>query len=260
MSLHLITGYAGEEHITSSDHASFNIAMFGDGEYVLDKGNKFEASVITNNLIRILDGDLMLQGRHVRLKENTYEELELENGSQGMYRNDLIVVRYSKASVTGIEKCEFVVLKGEASSTQAGDPTYTTGDITELGNALITEFPLYRIKYDGLNIQEVEALFTVETTIRNKINTAVSSLSDRFKTDSYSNTTQTFELPLRKSALVVMSTEGNSDLFIVSNYDEDGKNVARLSNNMSTFSVSISGNTVSVSNESFWYKYNAIII
>lgn len=169
MSLHLITGYAGEEHITSSDHASFNIAMFGDGEFVLDKGNKFEASVITNNLIRISDGDLMLQGRHVRLKENSYEELELENGSQGMYRNDLIVVRYSKASVTGIEKCEFVVLKGEASSTQGVDPTYTTGDITEQGNALITEFPLYRIKYDGLNIQEVRRMFKIKKMLSNSI-------------------------------------------------------------------------------------------
>lgn len=178
MSLHLITGYAGEEHITSSDHASFNIAMFGGGEFVLDRGNKFEASVISNNLIRILDGDLMIQGRHVRLKENTYEELAIENGSQGKYRNDLIVARYSKKSVTGIEQCEFVVIKGEESSTQAVDPAYTTGDITEQGNALITEFPLYRIRLDGLNVKEPEVLFNLKKSMQTQIDDGLGEIKN----------------------------------------------------------------------------------
>ena len=112
MSLHLITGYAGQEHITAADHASFNVSVFGKDNFVFERGNKFKAEIISNNLIRILDGDMMIQGRHVRLKENTYEELMLENGTQGMKRNDLIVARYSKNASTGIEKCEFVVLKG----------------------------------------------------------------------------------------------------------------------------------------------------
>lgn len=166
MSLHLITGYAGQEHITAADHASFNIAMFGDGEFVLDRGNKFKAEIISNNLIRILDGDLMIQGRHVRLAENTYEEVIVENGSQGMKRNDLIVARYSKDATTGIEKCEFVVLKGAENSSTAVDPEYTTGDITENGNALVTEFPLYRIKLNGLNIESVTKMFKMGETVQ----------------------------------------------------------------------------------------------
>lgn len=166
MSLHLITGYAGQNHITAADNASFNIAMFGDGEFVLDRGNKFKAEIISNNLIRILDGDLMIQGRHVRLAENTYEELVIENGTQGMYRNDLIVARYEKDATTGIEKCKFVVLKGEANATSGKEPNYTTGDITEAGNALVTEFPLYRITLNGLNIESVTKLFTIGETLQ----------------------------------------------------------------------------------------------
>lgn len=166
MSLHLITGYAGQAHITAADNASFNISMFGNGEFVFDRGNKFAAEIISNNLIRILDGDMMIQGRHVRLQENTYEELVIENGSQGMYRNDLIVARYSKDSTTGVEKCEFVVLKGEASAIASVDPEYTTGDITEQGNDLVTEFPLYRIKLNGLNIESVVRLFDIEKTLQ----------------------------------------------------------------------------------------------
>ncbi len=88
----------------------------------------------------------------------------------------------------------------------------------------------------------------------------IESINDRFKLGGYSSTTQQFTLPVKKSALVIMSTSGNSDLFIVSNYDENNKKVTRLSNNMSTFSVTISGNTVSVKNENYWYKYNAVII
>lgn len=162
MSLHLITGYAGQNHITAADNASFNIGLLGSGNFVLDKGNKFEATIISNNLIRILDGDLIIQGRHVRLAENTYEELVIENGTQGMYRNDLIVARYEKDATTGIEKCEFKVLKGEESATKGVDPNYTTGDITEQGNALVTEYPLYRIRLNGLNIEEVAQMFRVE--------------------------------------------------------------------------------------------------
>lgn len=166
MSLHLITGYAGQEHITAADHASFNISMFGAGEFVLDRGNKFKAEIVSNNLIKILDGDMMIQGRHVRLAENTYEELMIENGTQGMNRNDLIVARYSKDATTGIENCEFVVLKGEANASAAADPTYTQGDITEQGNDLVTEYPLYRIKLNGLNIESVNKLFTIGETLQ----------------------------------------------------------------------------------------------
>ena len=173
MSLHLITGYAGQNHITAADNASFNIGLLGSGNFVLDRGNKFEATIISNNLIRILDGDLIIQGRHVRLAENTYEELMIENGSQGMKRNDLIIARYTKDATTGIENCEFVVLKGAENANAAVDSEYTTGDITEQGNALVTEFPLYRIKINGLNIEDVETLFTIGKTIQGKIDESV---------------------------------------------------------------------------------------
>ena len=49
MSLHLITGYAGVEHITSADQGSYNAAMMGEGQFVLERGNKFAASIISNN-------------------------------------------------------------------------------------------------------------------------------------------------------------------------------------------------------------------
>ena len=76
--LHLITGYAGEAHITSADQGSFNAALFGNGEFVLERGNQFAANIITNNQVRVLDGDLLMQGRHIRLEENTYVDLNFD--------------------------------------------------------------------------------------------------------------------------------------------------------------------------------------
>ena len=126
--LHLVTGYAGVEHVTSNDHGSLNAAMFGNGEFVLERGNQFAASIQSNNKVRVLDGDLLMQGRHIRLKENTYVDLNFDNGTQGCKRLDLIVVRYSKSSTTGVEEANLVVIKGTPSETSYNAPDKITGD------------------------------------------------------------------------------------------------------------------------------------
>ena len=61
--MHLITGFAGQEHITAVDQGAFNAALIGRDQFVLDVGNVLKAQVISNNQIRILDGELMMQGR-----------------------------------------------------------------------------------------------------------------------------------------------------------------------------------------------------
>ena len=163
MGLHLITGYAGAEHITSADQGSYNAAMMGNGQFVMERGNQFAASIISNNVIRVLDGDLMMQGRHVRMNENTYEELTFDNGAQGYLRNDLIAARYTKDSTTGIEACKLVVIKGTAVESSPADPTYNSGDIIN-NHVLINDMPLYRVPFSGLNMQPLVCLFSTVKT------------------------------------------------------------------------------------------------
>ena len=155
--MHLVTGYAGQEHITASDQGAFNAALIGRDQFVLDVGNALEAQVISNNQIRILDGDLMMQGRFVRLDPGTYVDLAIENGAQGVKRNDLIVARYTKNTVTGVEAVDLVVIKGTAVESNPADPAHTEGDITN--GAAVHDFPLWRIPLDGLNVGEPVALF-----------------------------------------------------------------------------------------------------
>ena len=156
--MHLVTGYAGQEHITAADQAAFNAALIGTGQFVLDKGKVLEAQVITNNQIRILDGELMMQGRFIRLDPGTYVDVTIENGAQGVKRNDLIVARYTKNTVTGVEDVNLVVLKGTAVASNPVDPAHTESDITN-GAATQHDFPLWRIPLDGLNVGSPVALF-----------------------------------------------------------------------------------------------------
>lgn len=157
--LHLITGHGESNHINSADDGSLNVALFGSGSYVLNRGNKFSATIVSNNKIRIADGDLLIQGRHVRLNEGTSVELDISNGSQGQNRNDLIVARYNVAS-SGVEEVNLVVIKGTATSGAASDPAWIDGDIITDHDSQ-ADFPLYRVPINGLNVGELVPLFTV---------------------------------------------------------------------------------------------------
>ena len=156
MGIHLITGYAGKEHITAADRGAYQAGIVGTGKYVLQSGNMFETEIVSNNLIKVKDGDLLDQGRHVHIAVNDYEECIIENGTQSMKRNDLVVVRYIRNTETGIETARMLVLKGTPGTT-ATDPEYITGDI--LNGDAADDFLMYRVKLDGLNIVEVEPLF-----------------------------------------------------------------------------------------------------
>lgn len=186
--LHLVTGFLGREHITAADQGAFNAALIGTGQFVLEKGKVFEAQVISNNLIRVLDGELMMQGRFVRLAPNDYADLAIENGEKGLKRNDLIVVRYTKDTLSGIESVNLVVIKGEAVEGEPVDPAFTESDITN-GEALLHEFPLWRIPIDGLNVGEPVALYglpfidSMQTlhTIREDINAQIAEQNAQYE-------------------------------------------------------------------------------
>lgn len=159
----LVTGYAGKAHVTAAEDGSKNAAIFGEGTYILDRGQKLAATATSANTITIADGDIMMQGRHICIAAGTSEEVPISNGISGMYRHDLIVLRYNKNTSSGIETVELAVIQGTSTSGTAGDPTYTVGDI--LNGATVCEVPLYRVVLNGINIEAVEPLFTVTTNL-----------------------------------------------------------------------------------------------
>ena len=158
--MNLVTGYYGENHVTSDDAGACNAAIFGTGQYVMDIGGKFAANAVTNNKVTISDGVLMMQGRQARIEPGTTVDLTIDNGATGYNRNDLIVARYTKNASSGVEQVELVVIKGTASTGTASDPTYTNGDMLNDG-AILNDMPLYRIPISGINVQPLVQLFTL---------------------------------------------------------------------------------------------------
>lgn len=153
---HLITGYAGIEHIKSEDQGSFNASFFGTGEFVMEIGKQFKASITSNNTVRILDGDLLMQGRHIRINPNTNEDLTIESGTSGTNRIDLIVMTYEKDNSTGVESATIEVVKGTPSSNPSA-PTIITGNI--LSGELKNQMPLYKVYINGVVLSSIEKVF-----------------------------------------------------------------------------------------------------
>ena len=128
MAVNIVTGRTGTEHITSDDFRAMNASVFGTGKYVFDYGQKFAATIVTNNQIRIRDGMCMNQGTQMGVELTDYVDVAIENGISGLNRNDLIVMRYERNADTSIEKASLVAIKGTSGSV-GEDPEYNTGNI-----------------------------------------------------------------------------------------------------------------------------------
>jgi hypothetical protein len=173
--LHLVTGYAGEPHIKSADDASLMQAIYGGDSVVLDRNNAFSCDVISNNIIRVNDGEALMQGRYIKMDKGNYVDLNIDNGHTGYRRIDVIAIEYNKNDETNIEEANLVVVKGsETRQEQATVPELIEGDTVD-GSASTNQMALYHVKIDGLSITDVIQAFTLgqdfQTIINEKIGT-----------------------------------------------------------------------------------------
>lgn len=152
-------GFKDGPHVTEVQTGLANQGLYGPDDYVLEGGREAEAQILTNNSIRIFDAVYVLQGRRDVIAANDYTDVSIDNGAQGLNRNDIIVRRYTKDESSEVESTEYAVIKGTAVSGEANDPEVTEGDIRS--GATLHEMKLYRVKIEGLNIVAVEPLFQV---------------------------------------------------------------------------------------------------
>lgn len=143
----IVTGHRGTPHISSNDTQALNQGIFGNGNYVLNVGEKFDATLVTATSVSIADGEGVMQGVHFRVEPGTVDTLELSNGVSGYNRKDLICARYTKDVVTGVENVEWIVIEGEPSEGTAADPDYEDGDILQGETA---DYPMYRVSFSGV--------------------------------------------------------------------------------------------------------------
>ncbi len=153
MALELITGKSGTPHVDSADIGALNACIFGPGSYIL---SGCELTAVSANQIHIAPGEIILEGRHVRIT-GAGEDVSIVNGTTGYKRNDIIAINYSVGN-NNIESVSFEVIAGTpASSEKPADPSVFGGSILD-GDSSV-QYAFARVKLDGINLDGVEALF-----------------------------------------------------------------------------------------------------
>ena len=154
----LVDGYnGGVAHITADQIRDHNIAMYGDGDFVLPVGDKFAYEIVNNNTINLSSGMVVMNGARAVTGYGKTETLTIENGTSGYKRVDIIVAEYSKDNETLVESVTVKVVKGTLGSAYS-DPALVTGDIR--AGATKRQMALYRVKVNGLSIEAVEKMWT----------------------------------------------------------------------------------------------------
>lgn len=175
--IELVTGHAGDGHVSSADIGRFNAGVCGTGKYVLTTGQRFAYTIDSNNLIKIASGDAVNQGRHIIIPQNTVEDAAIVNGVQGKTRIDVIALRYTKdTSVTpATETASLVVIKGTDVSIGSTPPVpaLTSGDIFD--GASVDDMPLYHVLITDTVITSVTPVFTVLNSL-DKVDEVISKV------------------------------------------------------------------------------------
>lgn len=154
------TAPEAEAHIYAEDDAAIYETLFGpDGVSTI--GQQCKATVLSNNKIRIADGVVCVGGHFARIPYGEYEDCEIENGQSGKNRNDIIVAKFATTGSGGIDSMTCEVRKGTAGTT-AEDPELVQDNLYQEGKT--REYPLYRVKIEGLNIVAVEQMFEIVPT------------------------------------------------------------------------------------------------
>ncbi|MCD7805449.1 MAG: hypothetical protein LUH03_09990 [Oscillospiraceae bacterium] len=186
--MNLVTGYRGTKHVTSADMAAFNRVIFGDGDYVIQTGDCLAASYSDTNILRISDGEMLIQGHHARIEVGDYVEVTLTDGTSGTYRKDYIVAEYVKAS-DGTESVTIKDIVGEeASSASAATlPTLTMEDLTQYGDT--RQVALYTVTFSGLSAGDPVQVFSTVKDLQTQIGDVNDTLTTKINSVNTSLTT-----------------------------------------------------------------------
>ena len=156
----LVTGSHGgdDPHVESKHDALMHAAMLGRGGYILKTRNwTMKPTAKDANNITIPAWDLVVEGRQIYIAAPT--DVNIQSGSQGQKRRDLIVARYALNPDTGVETVTLEAIKGKPSAATPADPGIETGSI--IGGAIVSDLPLCRVNLDGITITSIDTLVNV---------------------------------------------------------------------------------------------------
>lgn len=170
----IISGKTGSPHVTSQQFRQIFEGIIGDESCILPCGEFLTPELQTNNSLKIRSGLMYHHGNLSTVELGTYDEVTIQNGTQGMKRIDLVVNRYRKGS-SGIEKNEWIVIQGTPHASSPVVPDYTEGNLQD--GDLVDDCPYLEVHLDGINVTEVKQLLSVADAM-STINKNLSELSD----------------------------------------------------------------------------------
>ena len=155
----IVTGKTGTPHVTSRQFRGMMEGIIGQDSYIITHGENLEPELVTNNKLKIKSGMMCHHGNISTVEIGTYDEVMIQNGTQGMKRIDLIVNRYSKVERTGIEENNWIVIQGTPAAEDPVAPAYTEGNLQE--GDLVDDCPAIEVHLDGINVTKVKQLLPV---------------------------------------------------------------------------------------------------
>lgn len=159
----IVSGKTGTPHVTSEQFRQIIEGTVGQGSYILTSGENLEPELASNNMLKIRGGMMSHHGNVSFVDLNTYDEVTLTNGSQGVKRIDLVVNRYTRNDETGLEENEWVVIIGTPDATNPKVPEYIAGNLQN--GDLTDDCPVFEVHYDGINVTEVKKLLPVMSNL-----------------------------------------------------------------------------------------------
>ena len=159
----IVTGKTGTPHVTSRQFRGMMEGIIGQDSYIITHGENLEPELVTNNKLKIKSGMMCHHGNISTVEIGTYDEVTIQNGTQGMKRIDLIVNRYSKVEGTGIEENNWVVIQGTPAAEDPVAPEYTEGNLQE--GDLVDDCPVFEAHLDGINVTEIVKLLDVSKNL-----------------------------------------------------------------------------------------------
>ena len=209
--MEIITGRTGEPHVYAADDAEIYRLFLGDGDFLLTTGNKLSASMYGTTKVRIADGSLIMQGRLAKIRPSDgYDELDLDIGTVGYKRVDLVVAEYNQTTVTEqkeiegeivdvvdkFDSVELKVVKGTPNANNYVEPAITTGNIDD---GETHQVKLWAVRLNGINFDSlVDYRVILDTTpIQTALSYATASVAQiRSQMNSLQSEVSTFESTL----------------------------------------------------------------
>ena len=155
----IISGKTGSPHVTSQQFRQIFEGIIGDESCILPCGENLAPELQTNNSLKIRSGLMYHHGNLSTVELDTYDEVTIQNGTQGMKRIDLVVNRYTREEESGTEKNEWIVIQGTPHASSPTVPDYTEGNLQD--GDLVDDCPYLEVHLDGINVTEVKQLLSV---------------------------------------------------------------------------------------------------